>query len=478
MSVFSHSIKSVPCEGIDRGPGDPSHLDGSARIVYDPVFLKLIRRDRQAALEPTMRHVILMLIGLAVPALAPAATLNVPSQYATIQDGIDAALGGDTVLVAPGNYRESIDFSGKAIAVRSSGGACVTTIDALISGGSVVTFASGEGPDSLLEGFTVTNGYGTYMGLGLSLGGGIYCTGASPTISGNAIIGNHAGLGGGVYCAGGSPMIINNMVADNDSYLVGGGGLELIGGFPQIINCTIMRNTSASYGPGLLCLRSACTVTNTVFWDNDTSLGTQIGLMYYLSGPSVLTISHSDVEGGLGAVYVESGSVLNWGAGMLDADPAFDDPANDDYHLTFVSPCRNTGDNLAIGLPSLDFEGDPRISDVTVDMGADEFHPHLYQTGDATPGGTIQAKFVGNPGTTQVALVLGLALLDPPLSTRYGVLHIASPFIYVPGLGPIPATGIYVLPAQFSASAPAPFDVYLQAVINSELSNLCEIHVE
>jgi len=83
-------------------------------------------------------------------------TINVPADQPTIQAAINAAQNGDTVLVAPGTYSENINFVGKAVTVTSSGGRTVTTIDGH-QAGTVVTFGTNEGQNSVLSGFTITN---------------------------------------------------------------------------------------------------------------------------------------------------------------------------------------------------------------------------------------------------------------------------------------------------------------------------------
>ena len=94
-----------------------------------------------------------------------AADLQVPSRFANIQATIDAANPGDVVMVADGVYtgagNRDLSFHGKAITVRSANGPDACTIDC--QGTPEVPyrgfcFSSGEGPDSILMGFTITNG--------------------------------------------------------------------------------------------------------------------------------------------------------------------------------------------------------------------------------------------------------------------------------------------------------------------------------
>jgi serine protease len=79
---------------------------------------------------------------------------RVPADYLTIQQAINASVNGDTVSVAPGTYVENIDFVGKGITVTSEAGPQTTIIDGN-QANSVVTFHSGEGPASVISGFTL-----------------------------------------------------------------------------------------------------------------------------------------------------------------------------------------------------------------------------------------------------------------------------------------------------------------------------------
>jgi parallel beta-helix repeat protein len=183
----------------------------------------------------------------------PDSTLN------SIQAGIDLCGTGDTVLVGAGTYIENINFNGMEITVKSEYGADTTIIDgsspAHPDSGSVVLFISGEDANSVLRGFTITNGTGTvYPGWG-AYGGGIHCgDNSSPTIDSNTVIGNTAVFGGGIQCnSGSSPLIAYNTISANNAQ-GSGGAIELYdSSSPTITGNIINGNNAADKAGGISC---------------------------------------------------------------------------------------------------------------------------------------------------------------------------------------------------------------------------------
>ena len=108
--------------------------------------------------------------------------LSPETAFATIQKGIDSAVGGFNVLVYPGLYTEQISFSGKAITVR--GIATSAGIPILENPGDfAVSFYHDEGTDSILKNFVIRNSFIA-----------IFIAGGSPTISNITVVDNKSGI--------------------------------------------------------------------------------------------------------------------------------------------------------------------------------------------------------------------------------------------------------------------------------------------
>jgi len=183
-----------------------------------------------------------------MPRRSDAAIVHVPADAPSIQQAINVAVDGDTVVVSPGVYPELINFSGKAITVTSEAGPASTTIDGR-GLGSVVTFTSGETRNSVFSGFTVRLGFSTLFG------GGIFIRNSSPTIRGNRITSNGSCFGAGIYSSFGSPRIEGNVISQNVLYgCTGGFGLGVfIGGnsAAEVIGNQISENSGAANGGGI-----------------------------------------------------------------------------------------------------------------------------------------------------------------------------------------------------------------------------------
>ncbi|MHC4904038.1 MAG: right-handed parallel beta-helix repeat-containing protein [Planctomycetota bacterium] len=131
--------------------------------------------------------------------------------YCSIQTAIDNAVDTDEIVVAPGTYSSLlINFLGKAITLRSSDGPEVTIIDAN-GRPTVITCDSGEGPDTVLDGFTLTGGRSCSC---WHHGGGMTNISSDPTVTNCIITGNPAG--GGMFNLDSSPTVTNCVFSGND----------------------------------------------------------------------------------------------------------------------------------------------------------------------------------------------------------------------------------------------------------------------
>jgi len=245
--------------------------------------------------------------------------IHVPADQPTIQAGIDAATDGDTVLVEDETYVENINYWGKEITVASHflmDGDTNHIINTIIDGsqptnpdnGSVVTFITAEDTLSVLCGFTITGGTGTYFPTDdFRAGGGIACYLATATITHNRIINNECisdnnVAGGGIYCWNESEasriIIDNNRIIDNecisDNNAVGGGiycWIESEGNRMIIDNNRIIGNscygTNRAAGGGISMASDAKILNNTVencYVISENDLGQGGGVYTFSSG--------------------------------------------------------------------------------------------------------------------------------------------------------------------------------------------------
>ena len=182
----------------------------------------------------------------------PAKTIRVPTDALTIQAGINAASNGDTVMVADGTYsgegNRDIDFQGKDVMVISENGPDYCHIDCESQGRGFV-FISEENSLSILDGFTITNGWTSENG------GGIYTLQTSPVIRNCQITQCRAdNYGGGIYCGGAGENVTISDCYIYSNYAVFGGGGVVFGNSSTLEYCTVLENTTDVSGGGVFCI--------------------------------------------------------------------------------------------------------------------------------------------------------------------------------------------------------------------------------
>ncbi|MCF8334315.1 MAG: hypothetical protein K9I47_09225, partial [Bacteroidales bacterium] len=168
----------------------------------------------------------------------------------TVQEGIDMAASGDTVLVEQGTYYENLHIEVKPLTLASNYIFSNNPADrenTIIDGnhqGSVIVAKNINGFFSV-EGLTIQNGKGVYPN-----GGGIYLENCENTYLLNSLVHeNFAKNGGGIKINNSDVYFAGNTICYNHAYKYGGGIFAWNSGFVEFSSenrCSIYMNYAAA----------------------------------------------------------------------------------------------------------------------------------------------------------------------------------------------------------------------------------------
>ena len=345
-----------------------------------------------------------------------ATIIDIPDDYPTIQQGIDASSDGDTVLVQPGTYVENINFNGHNIVL---GSLFLTAGETIIDGdssGSVVVFENGETDAAVICGFTIRNGapdYGRGGGIScllsnpfishniiannfsISGGGGIFCDNSSPCIAHVIISGNYSdswgggigldywsspnlddvairantsnGVGGGISCRHDtSPNLTGCQIVENQARTYGGGVFSTFSSSPEFRKCEIAYNQGGHMGGGIFSYNESTPLIDrcTISRNSAISFG---GGLHIIEGVALITNTifwenesntYSEIYGEPLISYSNIQDTIWPGDGNISSNPLFIDLDNGDFHLQQWSPCIDAGD------PDSPYDPDSTIADM------------------------------------------------------------------------------------------------------------------
>lgn len=252
---------------------------------------------------------------------APDRVVRVPAEAATIQGGIDRAVAGDTVLLAPGIYsgpgNRNIDFRGKSITVRSERGPADTIVD-----------CGGEPGDSA-AGFLFTRGE------------------SAAVIEGLTIRRARAAMGAAVYCYGTSPTLRDCLLADNEA-TDSGGALRCKNSSPLLENCTIVQNGSPAGGAVYLIARSSPRFVRCLI-----AFSTRGGSVVVRDSGSQPVFDCCDIHGNEGGDWIDEIAAQEDQGGNLNVDPQFCSVMDGDFGLRPSSPCAPANNDCAVRIGAL-----------------------------------------------------------------------------------------------------------------------------
>ncbi len=247
-----------------------------------------------------------------------AAIVEIPTDYTTIQEGINNTDTGDTVLVLPGAYYENLTFNGNNITLMGEfglSGDTASIAETILNGNATETVILIENPlDTAVAilGLTVTNGqgypYGTY-----ATAGGITCkSGASVTINHVVVSNNQGTYGGGILIKNARGTIENCMFSENIG--VYGGGILIFDSNVSITSSGIHNNVASSTGGGLYVFQSEIVIDSTTI---ESNLSENTGGGIHVSA-STGSIQASSIIGN--TTQTNGGGVFSYSSDMDIAD--------------------------------------------------------------------------------------------------------------------------------------------------------------
>jgi parallel beta-helix repeat protein len=252
--------------------------------------------------------------------------------YDNIQEAIDDANGydHDVVVLYEWTFEESINFSGKAITLRSTEPnnwtvvEC-TIIDAGDEDANVVTFDSGEDSNTVLRGFTITGGKN-----------GVFCDNSSSPVMRKCIVTDNDSIG--ILCQSGSPLIVNNKIGQNN----GDGVYSASAAVPAIKYNWIYENVTGIKFAGAT--SAALVLNNTVADNQSAGIHKASGTDPNISSCIVWGHDSNDLIS-CEAKYscIEDPNDAN-GVGNFSNDPLFINRSGHNLHLKLISPALSSGD--------------------------------------------------------------------------------------------------------------------------------------
>lgn len=244
--------------------------------------------------------------------------IYVPDDFSTIQDAINNAPSGDTVMVAAGSYQENLTITGKRINLIGAGAESTILMPAI--GTSILNITSVS--DSVIfSGFTVTGGGSTYT---------IYINSVDNVVIRDNIFYDDIPVGGNnievISCNNTNAYITRNLFYNNGG--IGCVGLRSGAGSSRIINNTFDGNER-----GLFSIAGGGVVINNIVTNS---------LAYGIDGSSsdFTQLDYNDVWNN----NVNYGFGASAGPNDISDDPLYVDAPNRDYNLVLESPCINAGD--------------------------------------------------------------------------------------------------------------------------------------